>query len=197
MNCRIHRKKKHSDLPFLGGKPSEVVYTEDIYVGYRYYSTFQVPVAYEFGYGLSYTQFDFSNIKISDPEFKDEISVSLDIKNTGKVAGKEVVQLYLSAPALSLDKPSEELKGFVKTKLLNPGEKQTVSFTLSKKDLASFDTPTSSWVAEAGTYKVSIGASSKDIRQTVSFQLPNQLVVQKVNKALAPERIIQALKSKK
>ena len=190
-------KKKHSDLPFLGGKPSEVVYTEDIYVGYRYYSTFQVPVAYEFGYGLSYTQFDFSNIKISDPEFKDEISVSLDIKNTGKVAGKEVVQLYLSAPALSLDKPSEELKGFVKTKLLNPGEKQSVSFTLSKKDLASFDTPTSSWVAEAGTYKVSIGASSKDIRQTVSFQLPNQLVVQKVNKALAPERIIQALKSKK
>jgi beta-glucosidase len=183
--------------PFNNGKPSEVVYEEDIYVGYRYYSTFQIPVAYEFGYGLSYTQFEFSNIKISGPEFKDNLSITLDIKNTGKVEGKEVVQLYLTAPGLTLNKPSEELKGFAKTKLLKPGEVQTVSFMISGKDLASFDTPTSSWVAEPGVYKVNIGASSKDIRQTVSFQLPQQLVVQKVSKALAPTREIKLLKPKK
>lgn len=182
---------------FMRGKPSEVVYEEGIYVGYRYYTTFQVPVAYEFGFGLSYTQFEFSNLKLSGTEFKDNLTATVDIKNTGKVAGREVVQLYLSAPSQRIDKPAEELKGFYKTKMLNPGESETVTFTIAKKDLASFDTPTSSWIADEGSYTVKIGASSADIRQTATFSLAKQEVVTKVNKALAPTREINNLKPKK
>lgn len=189
--------KFKSEFSFMQGKPSEVVYEEDIYVGYRYYTTFQVPVAYEFGYGLSYTKFEYSNLKLSGTEFKDKLTATVDIKNTGKVAGREVVQLYVTAPAQRIDKPAEELKGFVKTKTLNPGETQTVSFTITNKDLASFDTPSSSWIADEGSYAVKIGASSKDIRQTATFNLAKQEVVAKVSKALAPTQVINILKPKK
>ena len=126
----------------------KVVYEEGIYVGYRYYNTFNVEPAYEFGYGLSYTNFSYSNLRLSASDFKDKIVVTLDVKNTGKVAGREIVQLYVSAPAKLLDKPESELRGFEKTKLLLPGELQTISFVLSPGELASFNTPTSSWDAE-------------------------------------------------
>ena len=177
----------------MSGKPSEVVYAEDIYVGYRYYNTFKVNTAYEFGYGLSYTQFDYLNLDISSTEFKDRLKVTVLIKNAGKVPGREVVQLYLGAPAVKLNKPSEELKGFAKTRLLKPGEIQTVSFEITAKELASFDETSSSWIAEAGKYTVKVGASSKDIRQNISFTLKKELTVKKVNKALAPQREIKKL----
>jgi beta-glucosidase len=188
--------KFKSEYSFMQGKPSEVTYEEDIYVGYRYYNTFQVPVAYEFGYGLSYTKFEYSNLKLSANEFKDNLTVKVDIKNSGKVAGREVVQLYLTAPNKRVDKPAEELKGFFKTKMLNPGETQTVTFVVNKKDLASFDTPSSSWIADEGIYNVKIGASSKDIRQAASFSLAKQEIVAKVSKALAPQHEINVLKPK-
>ena len=174
--------------------PAEVIYEEGIYVGYRYYNTFNVKPAYEFGYGLSYTNFTYSNLKLSSINFKESITATVDIANTGKTAGKEVVQLYLSAPAAKMNKPQEELKGFAKTNLLQPGQKQTIRFVIAAKDLASFATNTTSWIAEAGKYEVKVGASSAAIKQTASFQLPVELVVEKCHKVLVPQVEINELK---
>ena len=174
--------------------PAEVTYEEGIFVGYRYYNTFNVKPAYEFGYGLSYTNFNYSNLKLSSTSFNGKITVTVDITNTGKIAGKEVVQLYLSAPSVKLNKPSEELKAFAKTSLLQPGQKETVSLVLEPKELASFDTNSTSWIAEAGKYTVKIGASSLNIKQTAIFNLAKELVVEKCNKVLVPKVEINELK---
>jgi beta-glucosidase len=179
---------------FMRIRPAEVTYEDGIYVGYRYYESFKVQPAYEFGFGLSYTDFTYSNIKLSSPKFSEKMTVTVDIKNTGTVAGKEVGELYLTAPAKKLDKPVIELKGFAKTKLLQPGESQTLTFTLSNRSLASFDTPSSTWVAEAGTYNVKIGASSEDIRQTASFTLAKDLKVKKDTVSLVPKEEINEIK---
>jgi len=181
------------DTTVLGGDKAEVVYEEDIYIGYRYYDSFDKDVAYEFGYGLSYTQFEYDHLKLSSEEFKDTITVSVDVRNIGSIAGEEVVQVYLSAPSFKMDKPREELVAFAKTGLLEPGQSQTLNFELSSKDLASFDTASSSWVAEAGQYEVRVGASSRDTRQTASFLLDEDIVAKKVNKALTPQREIKRL----
>lgn len=181
------------DAMDLAGSAAEVVYEEDIYIGYRYYNSFDKDVAYEFGYGLSYTKFEYVNLKLGSKEFRDTMSVSVDVKNIGPFAGKEAVQVYLSAPAEKQDKPREELVAFAKTGLLEPGQSRTLVFELNPRDLASFDTDSSSWVAEAGEYEVKIGASSRDIRQTASFTLGEEIVVKKVNKALAPQREINRL----
>ena len=178
----------------MAGRKAEVVYEEDIYVGYRYYSSFEKEVAYEFGYGLSYTRFAYDNLRLSSDEFMDSISVSIDIENAGRIAGKEVVQIYLSTPSGKLNKPREELAAFAKTRLLEPGQSQTLTFKLSAQDLASFDTASSSWLAEAGQYTVKAGASSSDIKQTASFRLGKDIVVKKVNKALSPQREINILR---
>lgn len=172
----------------------KVVYEEGVYVGYRYYNSFAVKTAYEFGYGLSYTDFTYSNIKLSAENFKDQITVTLDIKNTGKVSGKEIVQLYLTAPKGTIDKPSEELKGFAKTALLKTGEMQTISFTIQPKDLASFNSSRSSWIADAGKYEVRIGASSDNIKLRKSFSLSKEIIVEKVNDVLSPLEKITELK---
>ncbi len=175
--------------------PAEVKYEEGIYVGYRYYNTFKVTPAYEFGYGLSYTNFSYSNLKLSSTDFKGKITATVDITNTGKTAGKEVVQLYLAAPAVKLNKPAQELKGFAKTNLLQPGQKQTISFVINAADLASFDTNSTSWIAEAGKYEVKIGASSAAIKQSASFKLAKTVVVEKCNKVLVPQVSINELKN--
>jgi len=174
----------------------KIIYEEDVYVGYRYYNTFKVPTAYEFGYGGSYTTFEIGNLKLSAKNFKNEIMVSVDVKNTGDVAGREVAQVYLSAPSQKMGKPVEVLVAFGKTRLLKPGEKQTLSFTLNARDLASFDESTSSWVAEAGNYEVRVGNSSVNIEQKASFNLKNELVVEKVSNALAPPEEINKLTKK-
>jgi beta-glucosidase len=96
--------------------PAEVTYEEGIYVGYRYYNTFNVQPAYEFGHGLSYTDFTYSNLKLSSSSFNGKITARVTVTNSGKIPGKEVAQLYLSAPAQKLDKPAEELKAFAKNK---------------------------------------------------------------------------------
>jgi len=175
---------------------TEIPYDEGIYVGYRYHTTFGVKPAYEFGYGLSFTTFSYSDLKLSSSKFKDKLTAKVTITNVGKVAGKEVVQLYLSAPVKSIDKPAEELKGFAKTKLLNPGESQIITFVLKPKDLASFYTSQSTWMADAGNYIVKIGASSENIKLEKSFTLSKELIVEKVNKALAPQVQINELKKK-
>jgi beta-glucosidase len=176
--------------------PAEVRYEEGVYVGYRYYNSFKLPVAYEFGYGLSYSSFKYSGLKLSNPFFAGTLTATVTVTNTGKTAGKEVVQLYLAAPAQKIDKPAEELKGFVKTKLLKPGESQTISFTVSPASLASFDTNSSSWVAEAGNYTVKIGSSSRHFLQTASFKLAKDMVVEKDSHLVQPQVSINEMKNK-
>jgi beta-glucosidase len=193
---------KYDDLPsaknFPGTpieKPTEVVYEEGIYVGYRYFNSFGVKTSFPFGFGLSYTTFSYSNFKLSSSTFNKPIKATVAITNTGNVAGKEVVQLYLSAPTKSMDKPAEELKGFAKTRLLNPGESQTITFILYPKDLASFNTSQSAWIADAGNYKVKIGSFSEEIKLTKSFMLTKELIVEKVNKTVTPQIQINELKN--
>lgn len=181
---------KYSDTPsaknFPGvpvNNPKEVTYEEGVYVGYRYYNTFNVKPSYEFGFGSSYTTFDYTDVKLSSLTFNNTLTVSVTVKNTGKTAGKEVVQVYLSAPSKSIDKPKEELKAFAKTKELKPGESETLKLTLSPKDLASFLENKSAWIAEAGTYKVLVGTSSLNIKKTAEFSVPKEITVEKVKKA--------------
>ena len=167
-----------------------VLYKEGIYVGYRYYESFKVPVAYEFGFGLSYTSFGYSGLRLSSSTFSDSMKVEVTVKNSGKVPGKEVVQLYLAAPDLEIEKPVQELKGFSKTRLLQPGESQQMSFELDARSLTSFRSGISAWVADRGDYEVRIGASSKDIRMKASFNLPKDLVVEKVHNVLYPNSLL-------
>ena len=182
-----------SGFSFMQRTPWEMVYEDDIYVGYRYYNTFKVPVAYEFGYGLSYTKFDYSGLKLSSLDFKGQLTVSVDVRNTGAVAGREVVQLYIGSPSLRLKKPEATLAAFGKTKLLQPNEIQTMSFKVETKDFASFDEASSSWIAEAGIYNLKIGASSLNTKQTAAFKIANDLSAGKVTKALAPKQLINNL----
>ena len=191
------------ELPFVDdgkprrmfdGKPSEAVYEEGIYVGYRYFNTFNVKTAYPFGFGLSYTNFTYSNLKLSATAFKDKITATVTVTNTGKVAGKEVVQLYLRTPDRKLSKPESELKAFGKTKLLLPNQAQTLTFTLSVHELASFNTAISSWIADAGTYTVKIGSSSMDIKETATFTLDKDIVTEKVHKVLVPKIDIKEIR---
>ncbi|MCW3804516.1 beta-glucosidase [Plebeiibacterium marinum] len=167
-------------------RPKQVIHEEGIYVGYRYFNSFNVKPSYEFGYGLSYTNFEYSALKLSKSKFKDSIDLEFTITNIGEKAGREVAQLYLSTPSGKLDKPSEELRKFAKTRLLQPGEKQIVKFTLNKMDLASFDSQNSQWIAESGEYKVNIGASSMDFRLSEIFKVKKEIEVEKVNKVLEP-----------
>ena len=138
-------------------------YEEDIYVGYRYFDSFDVPVSYPFGFGLSYTTFEYSGATIAQ---KDDIyEVTVTIKNTGKFEGKEVVELYISAPAnKAANKPVKELKAFTKTKLLRPGESETLTLAVKAADLASFDEAASAWVVAEGEYQFLVGASLQDIK---------------------------------
>ena len=195
---------KFEDVPSaktFPGEPAEnpvnSFYKEGIYVGYRYYETFNVPVSFEFGFGLSYTTFGYSNLKLSSDTFSDKINVTVQVKNTGSVAGKEVAELYLSAPNSVLEKPAQELKGFAKTQLLKPGESQTLSFELDKRSIASFRGGISAWVADKGDYKVHIGASSKDIRLDSSFNLPEEQIVERVHDVMYPNFAMEELSQHK
>lgn len=146
------------------GRKAEITYEEGIMVGYRYCNTMNIPTAYPFSFGLSYTTFTSENIKLSSDKFNEEITVKIDIKNFGNVAGKEVVQLYLSAPSNSMTKPTMELKRFSKTKLLEAGENKTLEFTIRARDFVSFYAVYSAWVPEVGNYTVKSGASSENIQ---------------------------------
>jgi len=165
--------RDYSDVPswtFPGepkDNPQKVVYEEDIYVGYRYYDTFGVEPAYEFGYGLSYTTFEYSDLNVS---FDGEtLRVQYRIENTGGRAGKEVSQVYIKAPKGKIDKPFQELKAFHKTRLLNPGESEEVVLEIPVRDLASFNGE--EWVVEAGEYEVRVGASSRNIKLKGTFSV--------------------------
>lgn len=179
--------KQQSDRPNI----DFTNYEEDIYVGYRYFDTFNVPVSYPFGYGLSYTTFDYSNMSSTDNG--KSFTFTCTITNSGSKAGKEVAELYISAPGKDMAKPAKELKGFVKTNLLKPGEKQQISFTVNKTDLASFDESSNSWVVESGNYTAQVGASSEDIRQNTTFKVEGE-TVEKVHQVLTPQVTLNLLK---
>ena len=166
-------------------------YEEDIYVGYRYFDSFDVPVSYPFGFGLSYTTFDYSDAKIA--EKGDVYEISVTVKNTGSLEGKEVVQLYVSAPDnKAANKPVKELKAFAKTKALKVGESETLTLTVKAADLASFDEAASAWVVAEGEYEFLIGASSQDIRATLKANAKASQT--KVNDVMKPEVQMNLLK---
>ena len=167
-------------------------YEEDIFVGYRYFDSFRKEVSYPFGYGLSYTTFEYDNPMIR--ETPDEVIVSIDVINSGTIPGKEAVQLYVTAPQNpSLPKPAKELKAFGKTSELKAGEKQTVTLKVAKSDLASYDNEQCAWVVDPGRYDMLVAASSRDVRQTLPLTL-TEPIIRKTNKVLqlqAPITIVQ------
>ena len=179
-----------------GGKMPGYHFTnheEDIYVGYRYFDSFNKNVSYPFGYGLSYTTFAYS--KPSVKKSGEEIEVSVTVKNTGKVAGKEVVQVYVSAPEGKMEKPAKELKAFGKTRELQPGESQTLRMSLQRRDLASFDEEQSAWVVDAGTYQFLIAASATDIRTSASLRV--DAMKETTTNALKPQVELKRLSARK
>lgn len=172
---------------------SEVKYEEGIYVGYRYYDTADKAVAYPFGYGLSYTTFDYHDITLSNDVMTGELVASVEVRNSGQTEGREVVQLYVSAPDARLDMPRKELRGFAKTAKLAPGESEELKFKLSAQDIASFDEARKAWVAAAGEYTVSIGASSRDLRGQAVFKLEREVLTETVIADLSPEKSLEEL----
>ena len=166
-------------------------YEEDVYVGYRYFDSFDVPVSYPFGFGLSYTNFEYSNAKISQKNETYEISVT--VKNTGDHEGKEVVELYVSAPDnKAANKPVKELKAFAKTKLLKPGESENLKLIVKAADLASFDETASAWVVAKGDYEFLVAASAQDVKATLKASANAQQT--KVADVLKPQVKINLLK---
>jgi len=159
-------------------------YEEDIYVGYRYFDSFEVPVSYPFGFGLSYTTFEYSDAKIAQKN--DIYDITVTVKNTGGFEGKEVVELYISAPDnKAANKPAKELKAFAKTKLLKPGESETLTLSITAPELASFDEASSAWVVAEGEYQFLIGASSQDIKATLTA--PAKSFMTKAHDVMKPE----------
>ena len=165
-------------------------YEEGIYVGYRYFDTFNVPVSYTFGYGLSYTTFKYSNATINKQG--ENIQVTVDVTNTGNYKGREVVQLYVTAPKGRLDKPARELKAFAKTRTLAPGETQTLIMTVTPKQLASFDTAHSQWITDGGKYTFQVSASLTEVQATLHASLKRW--TQKVRDVLKPQTEINDLR---
>ncbi len=178
-------------VPQKQANVDETQYKEGIWVGYRYFSTVGKKVSYPFGYGLSYTSFEYSKpvVKVAADG---SLTASITVKNTGKVAGKEAVQLYVSAPDGGLVKPESELKAFAKTRELKPGESQTLTMKVDAYTLASFNEETSAWETAAGNYTAKFGASVADIRATASFK---QAKAQKwpVNKVLLPKEPVKEI----
>ena len=164
---------------------------EDIYVGYRYFDTFGRDVAYPFGFGLSYTTFAFSK-PVVKAKGKDAVEVSITVKNTGSVSGKEVAQVYVKAPKGNLEKPAQELKAFAKSRELKPGESEVLTMTIPVRMLASFDEANSQWLTEAGTYTFNIGNSSRNIAATATLKLGEY--TEKTTNALAPQHKLNLLK---
>lgn len=147
-------------------------YLEDILVGYRWHDTKKIPAFYPFGYGLSYTTFEYGKPTASAKTIADgeSLSITVPVKNSGKVEGKETVQLYIGDEKASVLRPVKELKGFEKV-WLTPGEEKTVTFTVKPEDLKFYDEASASWKAEPGKFRAYIGSSSTDIRATVQFEL--------------------------
>ena len=173
------------------GKPSEVEYRDGIFVGYRYYDTFDVEPAYPFGYGLSYTTF---TVQAQPPEIADDrYRVSVTVTNIGDFAGKEVVQLYVQAPTDRLVKPVRELRAFAKTPLLEPGRTHTLQLDVRITDLASFDPDERAWIVDPGEYVFHVATSSRDIHQSFSVERAGSLRAREVIADLRHDRVVEEM----
>ena len=161
-------------------------YNEGVYVGYRYYTTKNVKVAYPFGYGLSYTTFEKS-VPEAKVNADGDITVKVSVKNAGKTAGKEVVEVYVSAPGKDMDKPARELKGFAKTRKLAPGDAQTVEITIPYESLASFNEKDSRWQVEGGEYKVMVTDNAADAAPLTATVTEKAGITETVRPCLLPE----------
>jgi beta-glucosidase len=162
----------YSDSGNFPGENHEVRYAEGVFVGYRHFDKHNIKPLFPFGFGLSYTTFSYSTLRLSNSKLEPDGSVgaSVDITNTGKRAGAEVVELYVHDLYPKIEKPIRELKGFAKV-ILQPGKTKTVHFQTSPRDLAYFDTAAKQWKADAGDYELQIGASSRDIRRRAVLKL--------------------------
>ncbi|MBQ8422118.1 MAG: glycoside hydrolase family 3 C-terminal domain-containing protein [Bacteroidales bacterium] len=168
----IKTERQYPGIKEEGSKYWQTHYDEGIYVGYRWYDSKGVPAQWPFGYGLSYTSFEYSDAKIDKPAMRkgDKLTLTVDVKNTGSREGAEIVQLYISDPQASIDRPVKELKGFEKVNL-KPGEMKKVSFTIDAEDLSWFDADKHEWVAEPGEFKALISSTGSDVRAELPFEL--------------------------
>lgn len=165
-------------------------YEEDIYVGYRYFDSFNKEVSYPFGYGLSYTTFSYSDLSVTNNGTN--YDVTFTITNTGKCKGKEVAEVYVTAPKGKLNIPAQELKGFAKTRLLTPGESQQITISISTESLASYNEKATAWVTTSGTYTFKVGASSRDIKLEKAVKVKSYK--QKTSDSLKPQVKLNLLK---
>ena len=173
--------KKYEDYPTAGNflqDFNKAVYTEGIYVGYRYFDTFNVEPGYPFGYGLSYTTFALGNLEASLDE--DTLVLGVTVENTGAFAGREVVQIYVSAPVSEMDMPEQELKGFQKTMLLAPGEKEDIKIRIPLRNLASYSENAGGYILSKGDYGVRIGTSSRDTKPVCKIRLEQTALTEQV-----------------
>jgi beta-glucosidase len=169
----------------------DTYYEEDIYVGYRYFETFGKEVAYPFGHGLSYTSFDIKTISFEHTE--EHTKLMVNVGNTGNVAGKEVVQIYVEEPDDLLEKPARKLVGFAKTSTLDPGGKQVLTFEINADQLVSYHTQTASWILDKGTYTFYVGSSIQQLEKTGSFVIGETLTIRTVTNRMSPPVPIRIL----
>jgi len=162
----------HSAYGTYPGKKELAEYSEGIFVGYRHFDKNKIEPLFPFGFGLSYTTFEYSDLKLSSKNMNqdDELEISLKVKNSGEMDGDEVVQLYIHDVKASVDREVKSLKGFQRVSLKS-GESKTISMKIDKSDLAFYDVKDKKWVAEPGKFEVLIGASSRDIRLKKEFKL--------------------------
>ena len=166
------RREDYPDYGNFPGRDGQVTYAEGIYVGYRHFDKKNIAPLFPFGYGLSYTTFRFSSLRLSRASLQPNgtVTASVAVTNTGLREGAEVAELYVHDPSPKIDKPVRELKGFGKVDLL-PGQTKIVAMTLRPRDFAFCDVPGKQWRADAGTYDIQVGASSRDIRQRATLRL--------------------------
>ena len=166
-------------------------YEEDIYVGYRYFDSFGKPVAYPFGFGLSYTTFEYDDMEVEEED--GVYTVKVEVKNTGKRAGRNVVELFVAAPdSKKMNKPEKELRNYAKTKLLQPGEEETITMKVSTEDLASFNEKASAWKTDAGTYTFMICSSVNDVEAKATAKVKGW--TKKVHNVMKPNVKLNLLK---
>lgn len=170
--------QKYEDYPYVKFGPEaypgvnkQVYYKEDIFVGYRHFSTNNVKPLFPFGFGLSYTTFAYG--KPTATQTGNEVTISVTVTNTGKVAGKEVAQVYVTAPKMAQARPIKELKAFAKTRLLQPGESETLSMTIPTKELSVYEEEKHGWNLVEGTYTFHVGSDVNNIRGKVSQGINN------------------------
>lgn len=193
--------EKYEDYPCANtfghrnGELDDEFYTEGIYVGYRYFDTFGVAPNYPFGYGMSYTSFSAKTLQVKANA--DKIELEVQVQNIGEqYAGREVVQVYYSAPEGKLEKPYQELAAFGKTKILKPGESEILKISFATKEMASYDTMTASWILEAGDYYIRVGRHSRSTQIVADVRLNETATVAKLENKLQIDEEFQEISSK-